>query len=87
MLVKLMSRQWAKGCRKDESCLWEGMVVDGAVWAGLDGKFKGRGKEWYAILMPDRVWKCVTKYGWNGSRIVWVQCNIRLVKWFVYMHQ
>jgi len=31
--------------------------------------------------MSDRIWKCVTKYDWNGARIVWMKCKIGLVKY------
>ena len=60
---------------------WEGLV-GGAVWKGLEKKPKsGRGTEGCAILMSERVWKCVTDYGWKGSRIVWVKCKIGIVKY------
>ena len=59
---------------------WEGMV-GGAVWMGLDDGYRGRGKEGCAILMSERVWKCVTDYGWKGSRIVWVKCKLGIIRY------
>ncbi len=60
--------------------MWEG-VNGGAVWTGLDESYKGREKEGCTILMSDRVWKCVTEYGWKGTRIVWVKCKIGMDKY------
>ena len=59
---------------------WEGMV-GGAVWTGLDDGYRGREKEGYAILMSERVWKCVTNYGWKGSRVGWVKCKLGIIRY------
>lgn len=47
---------------------------------GINENYRGRRKEGFAVVLRPRVWKGVTKHGWNGSRIVRVKVKIGIVK-------
>jgi len=65
----LLGQGIAGGDSGGECSVWEG-IKGGTIWTGLDENYSGRQKEGCAIIMSERIWKCVTEYGWKGARIV-----------------
>lgn len=59
---------------ESEHDLWggEGWVV----WSGLDAGYKRKKKEGVAVILSERLRKCVKNYGCVDSRIVWCECKI-----------
>lgn len=61
--------------------MYEGVYGGGVVvWMRMEEEYRARSKEGCAIVMSERVWNGVTDYGWQGSRIVWVN-EVGLVKY------
>lgn len=57
-------------CRRGSKGSLQGSMDGGAV-DNVEESIKGRSQEGCAILISsDIIWKCVTEYGWRGTKIV-----------------